>query len=124
MARLVNPINGKSYAEVYKTEEKGSDVNLAVHILNDAWLDVFDSAVIISNDSDIAESLRLIKTHHPLKTIGLLSPVNSPSAELRKYVDYIKKIRSGVLAASQLPNPIPGTTINKPATWNVHPPTP
>lgn len=31
--------------EVVKTEEKGSDVNLAVHLLNDAWLDVYDCAV-------------------------------------------------------------------------------
>jgi uncharacterized LabA/DUF88 family protein len=121
VARLVSPINGRNYAEVYKTEEKGSDVNLSVHLLNDAWLDVFDSAVIITNDSDIAESLRLVKVHHPHKTLGLLSPVESPSAELRKHVDYTKKIRAGVQAASQLPSPIPGTNITKPVSWELPP---
>ncbi len=117
MARLVRPINGKNYAEVYKTEEKGSDVNLSVHLLNDAWLDVYDSAVLISNDSDIAEALRLVRAHHPTKSIGLLSPVDTPSAELRKHVNFVKKIRSGVLANSQLPNPIPNSTLTKPVLW-------
>ena len=42
-------------------QEKGSDVNLAIHVLNDAWKDEYDCAVIVSNDSDLAESLRLIK---------------------------------------------------------------
>ena len=49
------------FTQVYKTEEKGSDVNLALHVLNDAWLDQYDCAVIVSNDSDLAESLRLVK---------------------------------------------------------------
>jgi uncharacterized LabA/DUF88 family protein len=115
-ARLVTPVNGQLFAEIYKTEEKGSDVNLAVHLLNDAWLDAYDCAILISNDSDIAESLNLVKQHHS-KHIGLLSPVDNPSAELRKHVDFTKKIRKGVLACSQLPNPIPGTHLNKPASW-------
>ncbi|KAB0669033.1 NYN domain-containing protein [Oryzomonas sagensis] len=117
IARLVTPINGKNYAEVLKTEEKGSDVNLSVHLLNDAWLDAYDSAVLISNDSDIAEALRLVRLHHPTKTIGLLSPVEMPSNELKKHATYVKKIRNGVLANSQLPNPVPGTSFSKPASW-------
>jgi len=116
-ARLVTPVNGTKYVEVYKTEEKGSDVNLAVHLLNDAWLDAYDSAVLISNDSDIAEALRLVRINHPSKTLGLISPVDYPSAELKKHVHYIKKIRKGVLEASQLPDPIPGTTLTKPSIW-------
>jgi len=46
--------------KIVKTEEKGSDVNLAVHLLNDAWLNLYDCAVVISNDSDLAESCRLV----------------------------------------------------------------
>lgn len=46
---------------VWKNEEKGSDVNLALHLLNDAWVDAYDCAVVVSNDSDLAESLRLVK---------------------------------------------------------------
>ena len=105
------------FANVIKTEEKGSDVNIAVHLLNDAWLDHYDCAVIVSNDSDLAESLRLVKEQHK-KKIGLITPGNThPSRELLKYADFTKRIRKGVLGASQLPDPIPGTTIHKPKVW-------
>lgn len=105
------------FANIIKTEEKGSDVNLALHLLNDAWLDLYDCAVVVSNDSDLAESLRLIKTQHK-KIIGLVTPnTTHPSRELMQYADFNKRIRKGVLAASQLPDPIPGTTIRKPKAW-------
>ena len=105
------------FANVIKTEEKGSGVNIAVHLLNDAWLDQYDCAVIVSNDSDLAESLRLVKEQHK-KKIGLITPGKThPSRELLKYADFTKRIRKGVLGASQLPDPIPGTKIHKPKVW-------
>jgi len=40
-APLAQPVPGQPpTVRVLKTEEKGSDVNLAVHLLNDAWLEV------------------------------------------------------------------------------------
>lgn len=120
---IAYPINknlfGKSikFVKVIKTEEKGSDVNLAIHLLNDAWQNLYDCAVIVSNDSDLAESLKLVKSHHN-KKIGLITPGRThPSRELMKYADFVKRIRSGILAASQLPDPIPGTSIKKPSLW-------
>lgn len=112
------PNNGPRFAEVIKTEEKGSDVNIAVHLLNDAWLNAYDCAVVVSNDSDLAESLKLVKQHHR-KVIGLIFPryKGHPSRELMKYADFVKKIRPGVLASSQLPSPIPGTSLHKPGAW-------
>ncbi|MCI0400805.1 MAG: NYN domain-containing protein [Gammaproteobacteria bacterium] len=106
--------------DVWKNEEKGSDVNLALHLLNDAWLDAYDCAVIVSNDSDLAESLRLVKKQHK-KLIGLITPgakkMRKTSRQLRQYADFVKPIRTWALKSSQLPNPIPGTTIHKPASW-------
>ena len=116
-APLVKPMGKNRFANIIKTEEKGSDVNLAVHFLNDAWLDKYDCAILVSNDSDIAESIKLVKEHHK-KLIGLLLPENcSPSKELIKHAHFIKTIRKGALASSQLPNPIPKTTIHKPENW-------
>lgn len=114
-APLAGPLPMK-FVKIIKSEEKGSDVNLAVHLLNDAWLNKFDCAVVVSNDSDLAEALRIVKNDHK-KVIGLLTPVDSPSMELKKYATFIKQIRKGVLSISQLPDPIPGTTIFKPKTW-------
>jgi hypothetical protein len=116
-APLARPQGTKRFERIIKTEEKGSDVNLAVHVLNDAWLNLYDCAVIVSNDSDLAESLRLIKEQHQ-KKIGLVFPGEGhPSKELMQLADFMKRIRLGVLASSQLPDPIPGTTIHKPLAW-------
>ena len=72
---LAEPAGSRRTAEVVRTEEKGSDVNLAVHLLNDAWLDLYDCAVVVSNDSDLAEAMRLVKRHRG-KLIGLVTPGN------------------------------------------------
>jgi len=105
--------------EVWKKEEKGSDVNLALHVLNDAWQDAYNCAVIVSNDSDLAESLRLVKTQSK-KLIGLVTPgapMRKTSRQLSQHADFVKPIRTWMLQSSQLPNPIPGTTIHKPTSW-------
>ena len=57
-APLAQPAGDQRTVEVIRTEEKGSDVNLAVHLINDGWLDAYDCAVVVSNDSDIAEAMR------------------------------------------------------------------
>lgn len=125
-APLARPLAGKpATVRILKTEEKGSDVNLAVHLLNDAWRDVYDCAVVVSNDSDLAESMRLVRLHHPGKVIGLIFPRQSgpgarhahPSRELTRHAHFVKHLGKSVLAACQMPNPIPGTTIHKPPTW-------
>lgn len=117
-AKVVNP--PPNFIKVYKTEEKGSDVNLALHVLNDVWKNEYDCAVVVSNDSDLAESLRLVKSQTN-KTVGLIFPnTNSkrkPSRELAKHADFIKHVRAHVLEQSQLPIQITGTTIYKPGGW-------
>ena len=50
--------------EVFRTEEKGSDVNLAVHLVNDVHQNTFDCAVVISNDSDLAKAMRIVKDEY------------------------------------------------------------
>jgi uncharacterized LabA/DUF88 family protein len=108
-----------STVRVWKNEEKGSDVNLALHLLNDAWLDAYDSAVVVSNDSDLAESLRMLKQQHK-KLIGLVTPgapQRKTSRQLQQYADFIKPVRAWALKSSQLPDHIPGTNIHKPKSW-------
>ncbi|WP_205960360.1 NYN domain-containing protein [Ramlibacter henchirensis] len=105
--------------QVWKNEEKGSDVNLALHLLNDAWQDAYDCAVVVSNDSDLCEAMRLVKAQHN-KVIGLITPgapVRKTSMQLKQHSDFTRQIRTSALQASQLPSHIPGTTITKPATW-------
>ena len=114
---LARPIANQRAAEVIRTEEKGSDVNLAAHLLNDSWLDVYDCAVVVSNDSDIAEAMRLVRQHHG-KRIGLVTPgTGRPSRQLMAHADFAKHVRPNALRWSQPPDPIPGTNIRKPGRW-------
>ncbi|MHC8509591.1 MAG: NYN domain-containing protein [Rhodospirillales bacterium] len=116
-APLAQPGTGPRMVSVIKTEEKGTDVNIAVHMLNDAWLNAYDCAVVVSNDGDLAEAMRLVKVQTG-KKIGLLTPgSNDPSGSLMRHADFYRHIRSGALARNQLPSPIPGTNITKPASW-------
>lgn len=116
-AQLAKPTSTAQRVNIIKTEEKGSDVNLAVHLLNDAWLNLYDYALVISNDSDLAEAFHLVRAHHS-KVIGVAIPeTRYPSRELINAAHFKKRIRKGVLAVSQLPDPIPGTKLHKPNTW-------
>ena len=113
--------NPKKFAKVIKPEEKGSDVNLATHLLNDAWLDKYDCAVLVSNDSDMAEAMRLIRKHHKKKKLGWIIPLGrsqrKPSYILAQYPHFKSQIPASHLQNSQLPNPIPHTNIHKPNEW-------
>ena len=115
---LAAPTARQRTVEVIRTEEKASDVNLAVHLLNDSWLNAYDCAIVVTNDSDIAEAMRLVKQYHR-KRIGLATPGNRhPSRQLMAHADFSLRIRNKtLLQQSQLPDPVPGTTIRKPATW-------
>jgi len=117
---LAHPTSGQRTVAVLETEEKGSDVNLAVHLLNDAWLDKFDCALIVSNDSDLAEAMKLVRQHHPVKKLGLVFARHSggnPSYELSRHTHFVKRLSRSVLAACQLPDLIPGSNIHKPPSW-------
>jgi len=104
--------------QVIKTEEKGSDVNLATFLLIDAFDDLYDCAVIVSNDSDLKEPIAQIRNRFG-KVIGLLNPQKTTSAALRPLAHFIKPIRGGAVAASQLPAQLTDASgvIRKPARW-------
>lgn len=117
---LANPIPGQpKTVEVIKTEEKGSDVNIATHLLVDAYRNAFNVAVLISNDSDLAEPVKAVKDIFN-KTVIILNPgLDHPSYELGKYARFVKPIRSGVLKSAQFPNTLSDKNgiFSKPASW-------
>ncbi len=105
--------------KVVKVEKKGSDVNLASHLLLDAFQGNFDVAAVLSNDSDLVEPIRIV-TKVLGKPVGLLSPVSNPTLELKNVASFIRRISVSDLAGSQFPEAIvlpDGATLNKPAAW-------
>jgi uncharacterized LabA/DUF88 family protein len=104
---------------VIKSEEKGSDVNLGVHLVRDAFTDAFDAAVVITNDTDLVEPIR-IAVQEAGKRVGLLVPVNYPSQSLINVASFHLRIRPGHLARAQFPPTIvlpDGSTVSRPASW-------
>jgi uncharacterized LabA/DUF88 family protein len=107
------------YVSVTKTEEKGSDVNLASHLLLDGMKAAYKAAVIVSNDSDLCTPIRLARTELNLK-VGVLNPNDrNPSAALKREAAFFKPIRIGALAANQFPPTVndPVGVIHKPPEW-------
>jgi hypothetical protein len=103
MPKATPPGAKQEYVQVIKTEEKGSDVNLATHLVHDAHLNRFDIAVVISNDSDLLAPIQLIRPQLS-KKVGVLNPQQNPSRAILPHVDFFKQIRSGVLRESQFPD--------------------
>ena len=113
--------NGKiSLIDVIKTEEKGTDVNLAVQMAVDAVRDKFDYAMLFSNDSDMAYSVQ-IAAKECNKNVGLYIARNAVSHRvLRQNISYIRSLTPNLLAAHQFPNEIDtpkGRVIRKPSEW-------
>ena len=106
------------FVEVLKTEEKGSDVNLATHLIYEGMANEYDTAVVISNDSDLAGPIHIV-TQEIHKKIGILSPAKFPTRELLKYASFYKPILQAVLAASQFPPELKDAhgKFRKPASW-------
>ncbi len=103
---------------VERTEEKGSDVNLASHLVRDAFRKQFEVAVLISNDSDLAEPVRIVSQELRMP-VGILNPHQHHSKELQRYATFVKRIRQGHLLASQFPASLQDAkgSFSKPIAW-------
>jgi len=109
---------GSGYARVLKTEEKGSDVNLATHLLMDGFRNDYELAVVVSNDSDLLLPVQVV-VQDLGKKVGLLNPQKRPSKALLPHATFLKQIRSGALAQCQFPLTLTDSygAFSKPATW-------
>lgn len=105
--------------EVIKSEEKGSDVNLAVELVNDAWRGAFECAAVVSNDADLARALQITKQQLKKRVI-LYTPgagKRTPLATLTRWSHKQIGVKAADIAISQMPDTIPGTTVSKPTGW-------
>lgn len=103
---------------VDKTEEKGSDVNLASHLIRDACKQAFQTAVLITNDSDLAEPVRIVRDELNLP-VGILNPHPQHSTELKRVATFLKRVRQSHLITSQFPEVLSDSKgmIRKPSSW-------
>lgn len=104
---------------VSKTEEKGSDVNLAAHLLIDGYTKSYEAAIILTNDSDLLMPVQHVRDVLNLETAVINPDPNSTGKALAKVATTVRQLRSGVLKTCQFPNVIHYSkgVIKKPEDW-------
>ena len=111
-------------------EEKRTDVNIALQILDDAYRKLVDHVVLVSGDSDMVPALELLAARFPQikRTVYIPAPPveGNPNAgrayksELRSVANTVRLLPGQLLPLSQFDDPVSladGTMVHKPAAW-------
>ena len=117
---LVQPLaDGTTHVRIWNTEEKGSDVNLATYLVHDAWRDLYDVAVVLSQDTDLVTPVRITRDEIG-KTVGLVWLDGTQPGKLGGVASFVRHVTPNRLAAAQFPPVLQGRNgkaIQRPATW-------
>jgi hypothetical protein len=105
-------------------EEKRTDVNIAVSMLDDAYQNFCDHFILVSGDSDLVPAVNMIRTRFPAKQVTVYVPSRNPirgaAVELRASANKDRDLPLNLLRIAQLPANISdgsGGSIAKPASW-------
>ncbi|MBX9893048.1 MAG: NYN domain-containing protein [Chitinophagaceae bacterium] len=104
----------------YEILEKGTDVALSMNIIKDLFEDRFDTAVLISGDTDYLPTIKYIYENHPKKRIIIAFPPNRKNDEMSKFSNGSMVIGKSNINQSQFPNTLKdkyGADIIKPNEW-------
>ena len=118
LRKSVSCANCKMKWQTY--EEKMTDVNIAVELLGDAQDDVFDTAIVISGDGDLATPVRAVRKRYSKKRTIIAFPPGRHAAGLIPAASAYFTIGRDVLRDSQLPSRITkpkGYVLTRPPTW-------
>ena len=101
-------------------EEKMTDVNIATELLRDAFEDRFDTAILLSADSDLVPPIRVIRELFPGKRVVVVFPPARFSHHLRMVAHAHVPLGRAVLAKSQFPDQLTkpdGHVLRRPLWW-------
>jgi uncharacterized LabA/DUF88 family protein len=109
----------------YEThEEKLTDVNIAINMLDDAHHDRYDRAIIISGDTDILPAIVKIRSEPYNKEVDVVIPIGRKSDEMKQACDHAFKMTESQLHDCQMPAEVKrsdGTMLRRPSEWNEKP---
>jgi hypothetical protein len=101
-------------------DEKMTDVNIAVELMVDAFQDRFDTALVVSADSDLTAPIEAVRRLFPQKRVVVFFPPGRSSKRLKQAANASFQIWRNVVAQSQLPDPVTtpkGIVIHRPQKW-------
>lgn len=102
-------------------EEKETDVAIAVALVEDAAHHAFDSALVVSADSDLCPAVRAVRRLHPKAKVVAAFPPARRSDDLRRVADTSFTIAERKLRGAQLPRTVKapdGTVLSRPPRWS------
>ncbi len=109
--------------EGYSTfEEKQTDVNIAITLFRLAISNDFDTAILITGDTDLVPAVEAIRRTFPDKQIGVVVPIGRKAKELIDVCDFHMKMKEKHLRTSQFPDtivldPQKNIVLQKPSNW-------
>lgn len=115
---LLKPLAGRDFVQAVVSEEKGSDVTLASHLVWDACHRLIDRALIISNDSDLQTPVTM--GHDVGREGDPREPTPSQRQADNLHGDDRRNLTRRHLAACQLPErtwDAEGREVRCPAAW-------
>lgn len=101
-------------------EEKMTDVNIAVQMLTDALDDIYDTAMLISGDSDLVPPILAVHSRFPQKRVMVAFPPNRHNQSVKNASKGNLIIGRATLKKSQFPHAITlknGYVLRKPSEW-------
>lgn len=101
-------------------EEKMTDVNIAMQLLADAFDDHFDTALVISADSDLTTPVRQVRARFPTKRVIVAQPPGRNSVQLAGAATAAFTISETKVRQNQLPESLTkpgGFVLKRPDTW-------
>ena len=101
-------------------EEKMTDVRIGTELLIDAFEDRFDTALLLSGDSDLAPPIEAIRRKFPTKRIVVGFPPNRVSFTLKKKAHGFLNIGQDKFRYSMFPDEITkpdGYVLKRPKEW-------
>lgn len=106
---------GNNFIKVQKTEEKGSDVNLAVELVKDAFTRPPTVALVVSGDSDLQRAVDIAREEGI--QVFIADPRNRGWALMG---DDKRRVSPAAISACQFDETVTlpsGKTVRKPADW-------
>jgi NYN domain len=101
-------------------DEKMTDVNIATQLLCDAFENQFDTAIIISGDSDLTPPIQAIRARFPAKRLIVVFPPERHSRRLQAAANASFQLGRKLLKDSQFPDDYvktDGYVLRRPPTW-------
>lgn len=101
--------------------EKMTDVNIATHLLTDAFDDAFDIGIVVSGDTDLIPPISMVKKRWPSKTMLVAFPPKRQNSDLACAAHGSFQINPTQLRNSQLNDEVhgPGGTVwRRPPEWS------